>query len=76
MWQQPEHDQFVQEIFLAGERVESGEYVQIGTGRVIRLPDAGHLPASLDGRVACYIRSNNAWKDRPDCGAPRGPIAA
>ena len=61
MWEQPENDQFADELFLAGERVPSGTYRQIGGGREIRLDQEDTLPASLDGRVACYMRVHNAW---------------
>jgi hypothetical protein len=62
MWQQPENDQFVDELFLAGERVPSGIYRQIGSGREVLLErDDDVLPASLDGRVACYMRVHSQW---------------
>ncbi len=61
MWKQPENDQFVDELFLAGELVPSGIYKQIGTGREVRLDQEDFLPASLDGRVACYMRVNSSW---------------
>jgi hypothetical protein len=61
MWQQPENDQFADELFLAGERVSSGVYRQIGNGREVRLEQEDVLPASLDGRVACYMRVHGQW---------------
>ncbi len=61
MWKQPENDQFVDELFLAGERVPSGIYKQIDGGREIEIKGEDFLPASLDGRVACYMRVNNTW---------------
>lgn len=61
MWKQPENDQFVDELFLAGERVPSGVYKQIGAGREVRLDHDDYLPASLDGRVACYMRVRSTW---------------
>ena len=61
MWKQPENDQFVDELYLAGEKVPSGIYKQIGSSREIRLEREDVLPASLDGRVACYIRINHTW---------------
>ena len=75
MWQQPEHDQFAEEIFLAGERVESGAYKQVGTGRILRLSEAGHLPASLDGRVACYVRMFT-WAERMPLASHPIPLVA
>ncbi len=62
MWKQPENDQFVGELFLAGERVPSGVYKQVGGGgREVELGQEDFLPASLDGRVACYMRVNRLW---------------
>ncbi len=61
MWEQPENDQFVDELFLAGERVPSGTYKQIGGSREVRLDHEDFLPASLDGRVACYMRVHRNW---------------
>lgn len=64
MWKQPDNDQFVDELYLAGERVPSGVYKQIGTSREVNLAQEDFLPASLDGRVACYMRISNAWAQR------------
>jgi len=63
MWKQPENDQFADEVFLAGERVPSGVYRQIGGSREVRLDHEDFLPASLDGRVACYMRVHPTWQD-------------
>ncbi len=56
MWKQPENDQSVNELYLAGERVTTGLYKQIGGDREIHVEREDFLPASLDGRVACYTR--------------------
>lgn len=48
-------------FFLAGERVEPGRYRQVGGGRDVTLERADVLPASLDGRVACYERVQRTW---------------
>jgi len=61
MWKQPENAQFVDELFLAGESVPSGVYRQIGCGREVHLDEEDFLPASFDGRVACYMRVHNTW---------------
>ena len=50
------------ELFLAGERVRSGTYRQLGGVRMVRLDEDDFLPASLDGRVACYMRVQNTWE--------------
>lgn len=41
-------------MFLAGDYVAPGEYVEMETNRRIALTAPGFLPARLDGRVACY----------------------
>ena len=61
MWTQPENDQFAEELFLAGEHVLPGTYRQMGSGRTIAVANDDILPASLDGRVACYMRINSTW---------------
>jgi hypothetical protein len=61
MWYPPENDAFVEELYLAGERVPSGTYKQLGSSRVIRVEEEDALPASLDGRVACYVRVQHTW---------------
>ncbi len=45
-----------QEIYLAGERVNPGFYKQVGGRNEVVLEQEDVLPASLDGRVACYTR--------------------
>ncbi|CCW35408.1 hypothetical protein CTKA_02508 [Chthonomonas calidirosea] len=42
-------------IYLAGQRVMPGRYRQLETGREVVLEHEDRLPASLDGRIACYI---------------------
>jgi len=56
-----EYDLFVDELFLAGERVAPGLYRQIGSGREILLDQEDSLPGSLDGHVACYQRVQSTW---------------
>ncbi len=62
MWKQPENGQFGDELFLAGERVPQGIYRQIGADREVKLEHEDFLPASLDGRVACYTRIRHNWE--------------
>jgi hypothetical protein len=50
------------ELFDAGEHVTPGIYRDVRTGREVHLEVEDLLPASLDGRVACYVRVRN----RPD----------
>lgn len=56
-----ENDSFDEKLYLAGERVSEGLYQQIGSGREVRFEHEDVLPASLDGRVACYRRVCNRW---------------
>ncbi|HLK59217.1 MAG TPA: hypothetical protein VKU00_21835 [Chthonomonadaceae bacterium] len=56
MWHRTEHETVGEELFLAGERVRPGTYRQIGGNREILIENEDVLPASLDGRVACYMR--------------------
>ena len=49
------------EIFLAGERVPPGAYREIAGPRMVVLDHEDYLPASLDGRVACYERMRYTW---------------
>ncbi len=42
------------ELYLAGQRVPAGVYKQIESNRIVILDMEDFLPASLDGRVACY----------------------
>ncbi len=51
----------VEELFLAGERVVPGTYRQVGGGREVEILQEDVLPASLDGRVACYMRIRYTW---------------
>ena len=60
MWQRTEHE-IGEELFLAGEKVRPGVYRQVGGGREVMLDKEDFLPASLDGRVACYLRVHSTW---------------
>lgn len=52
---------FEREFLLAGHRAQAGNYRELGSGRIVRLEQEDVLPASLDGRVACYIRIASTW---------------
>lgn len=54
----PERD----EIYLAGHLVPAGFYQLIGTNIKVLLKEEGYLPASLDGRVACYEPVRLNWQ--------------
>jgi len=51
------------EIYLAGQRVPAGRYRQIESTREVCLMEEDILPASLDGRVACYELRAATWGD-------------
>lgn len=48
----------------AGEQVIAGIYREIETRKEVRLETEDTLPASLDGRVACYVRVQNFGDDK------------
>lgn len=50
-------------VFFAGMPAPRGAYVNVETGRIIRVEDESVLPASLDGRVAAYVPSPPTWRD-------------
>lgn len=66
MWQRTDQEIPGEELYLAGEKVLPGIYRQVGGGREIRLDKEDFLPASLDGRVACYMRVKNTWGQMSD----------
>ncbi|MCS6777291.1 MAG: hypothetical protein RMJ43_00110 [Chloroherpetonaceae bacterium] len=70
MWQRQEQE-LGEELFLAGEKVLPGVYRQIGGGREVRLDREDFLPASLDGRVACYMRVKHTWGQISQQSRPR-----
>ena len=59
MWQRMENESVGEELFLAGEKVRPGTYRQVGGSREVLVENEDILPASLDGRVACYMRVYN-----------------
>jgi len=50
-------------MFVAGNRVPAGSYVNVETGRVIDVKPGDILPASLDGHVATYVQRPPTWAD-------------
>ena len=61
MWQQPDNDQFVDELLLAGQKAAPGLYRELGTGRLDEMAYEEPIPATLDGRIACYVKISNLW---------------
>lgn len=57
------HEATEDTIFLAGQKVLSGLYRHVGSGREILLENEDTLPASLDGQVACYELIHNTWAE-------------
>lgn len=53
MWDPVEREEF-QDLYMAGERVLPGLYRQVDGNREVWLEKEDILPASFDGRVACY----------------------
>ena len=50
-------------MFIAGNRVPAGTYVNVETGRVVNVQQGEALPASLDGHVATYVKRPPTWAD-------------
>jgi RNA polymerase sigma-70 factor (ECF subfamily) len=48
-------------LFLAGEYVAPGEYIEVTTTRRVILTYPDFLPARLDGQVGCYRLAPLAW---------------
>jgi hypothetical protein len=71
MWTKPENEQYGDELYLAGERVKPGVYQQVGTKRTVILECEDLLPASLDGRIACYACVRNTWGYNQNAGESR-----
>lgn len=55
------------ETFVAGQWVAPGVYQRIDSPHTVCLNKADYLPASLDGRVACYRRVQPTWGQQQRC---------
>jgi hypothetical protein len=75
MSKQPDRDMFARELYLAGERVVPGLYKQVDSTRVVELDFEGFLPASLDGRVACFVREQRPWGQMQQTSRSHQPFA-
>jgi hypothetical protein len=73
-------DADMESIFLAGEIAPAGLYQRLGTPHTVRLTQQDYLPATLDGRVACYTRVHSLWSELDDLASVKNrlslPIAA
>ncbi len=76
MWRNAEIDLGSDDLYLAGEKARPGTYRQIGGSREVRLETEDFLPASLDGRVACYVRVDYTWAQRqtPEAARETRPV--
>ena len=63
MWFNVYDDSFTDHLLLAGQRALPGVYKELGTGRLVQLENEEPLPATLNGRVACYVRMSAPWGD-------------
>lgn len=57
-------DLYAEELYLAGQQVVAGLYREIESGREIHLAEEDFLPASLNGRVAAYVRVRHTWAQK------------
>ncbi len=53
----------LEEFYIAGQKVAPGVYRLVGSERDICLECEDTLPASLDGRVAVYVRQPLTWAE-------------
>lgn len=49
------------QFFLPGQRVAKGTYMDTESGRRVEITEDDYLPATLNGRVACYVRVARLW---------------
>lgn len=57
------HTDVAEEIYVAGTVAPAGTYQMVGGNLIFVLEEEGYLPASLDGRVACYEPVRRTWRD-------------
>jgi hypothetical protein len=55
------YDDYGQELFVAGQFVAAGTYLEVDSNRQVTLDRPGPLPASLNGRRAYYSRLERPW---------------
>lgn len=61
MWQGQAIDPTEEHLLLAGQKATPGMYREMGSGRVVLLEQDDVLPATLDGRIGCYMRLGSTW---------------
>jgi hypothetical protein len=57
-----EYDEY-ERLFHAGSIVPPGSYINVESGRTIRLDQDDVLPPSFDGHVAVYAPTPILWRD-------------
>ena len=60
------------EVFLAGQRVQPGIYRDLYSRREVYIEHEDYLPASLDGRIACYVPVRHMWGNNADAQSHTG----
>ena len=60
MWTDADFEEY-DDLFYAGQCVSPGQYRQVEGNRQVILEKEDILPASLDGKVACYQRIQSTW---------------
>ncbi len=53
----------LEEFYIAGQKVAPGHYRLVGSERDVCLDCEDTLPASLDGKVAVYVRQPVTWAE-------------
>jgi hypothetical protein len=48
-------------VYVAGQRVSPGMYVEVESRKLVHLVREDRLPASCDGRVAAYVQRPLNW---------------
>ncbi len=57
----PIYNDYGDELFVAGQIVPPGTYLEVDSGIYLTLDRTGPLPASLNGRRAYYSRLERPW---------------
>ncbi len=58
---EPQFNEDGEELFVAGQFVPAGTYLDVDSFRQVTLHSPGRLPASFDGRRAFYRRYERPW---------------
>jgi len=55
------YNDYGEELFVAGQIVPAGTYLEVDSNRQVTLDYVGPLPASFNGRKAYYSRLERPW---------------